>query len=95
MASPAAGAEVRKCTRYQGLVGQYIFQPVAVETAGVQGPSTLQFLQQLEKRISSQTGNKRETAWLFQMISKAVVRENAAAIIAYNIAACLCSTCSQ
>ena len=80
--SPAAGAEARKCARYQGLVDRYIFQPVAVETTGVLGPSTLQFLQQLRKRISSQTGDKRETAWLFQRISMAVVRRNAAAITA-------------
>ena len=62
----AAGAEARKCARYQGLVDRYIFQPVAVETTGVLGPSTLRFLQQLRKRISLQTRDKRETAWLFQ-----------------------------
>ena len=50
--SPAAGAESRKCARYQGLVDRYIFQPVAVEATGVLGPRTLRFLQRLGKRIT-------------------------------------------
>ena len=80
--SAALNAEERKCGRYQGLTDRYIFQPVAVETTGVLGTSTLSFLRQLGKRITAQTGEKRETAWLLERISLAVVRGNSAAVIA-------------
>ena len=79
--SAALNAEERKRGRYQALADRYIFQPVAVETTGVLGASTLTFLRQLGKRITSQTGEKRETAWLLERISLAVVRGNSAAVI--------------
>ena len=79
--SAAAAAEVRKCGRYRGLTDRYLFQPVAIETTGVFGPSTLTFLRELGKRISARTGDKRETSWLLQRISLAVVRGNAAAVL--------------
>ena len=80
--SAAMSAEERKRSRYQGLTDRYIFQPVAVETTGVLGASTLTFLRQLGKRITAQTGEKRETAWLLERISLAVIRGNSAAVIA-------------
>ena len=79
--SAALNAEERKRSRYQALADRYIFQPVAVETTGVLGASTLTFLRQLGKRITSQTGEKRETAWLLERMSLAVVRGNSAAVL--------------
>jgi len=80
--SAAGCAEVRKRERYRGLTDRYTFQPIAVETTGVLGPSTLEFLQQLGRRITSQTGDVSESSWLLQRISIAVVRGNAASIMA-------------
>ena len=78
--SAALNRENHKRSKYQSLTDRYIFQPVAVETMGVLGASTLTFLRQLGRRITAQTGEKRESTWLFERISLAVVRGNAAAV---------------
>ena len=75
-------AEGRKRERYSGLTDRYLFEPVSVETAGTFGSSTLKFLKSLGKRITSQTGDKRETRWMFERISLAVTRGNAASVLA-------------
>ena len=80
--SAASAAEQRKRQKYSGLTDRYLFEPIAVETTGVLGPSTTVFLQRLGKRISARTGNKRETSWLIERISLAVVRGNSASISA-------------
>ena len=80
--SAAAAAEESKREKYLALTDRYLFEPVAVETSGVIGPSTMKFVSGLGKRLSIQTGNKQETAWLFQRISMAVVRGNSASITA-------------
>ena len=54
----------------------------AVETAGTFGMSTLKFLKSLGESISSQTCDKFETRWLFEHISLAVTRGNAALVLA-------------
>ena len=54
----------RKRERYSGLTDRYLFEPVAVETGKTFGTSTLKFLKFLGKRITSQTGDKRETRWM-------------------------------
>ena len=68
------------CT--SGLTTRYISEPVADETTGAFGNSTLNFMKRMGKRVSAQTGERRETAWLFERISLAVVRGNAASVLA-------------
>ena len=85
--SAAASAEDRKRSKYASLADRYQFEPIAVETSGVLGPSTTAFLQRLGKRITAQSGNRRETAWLFERLSIAVTRGNAASILATGYAA--------
>ena len=80
--SAAAAAEEDKRTKYSCLTDRYIFEPVAVEVTGVFGPSTRAFIQKLGRQVSACTGNKRETAWLTERISLAIVRGNAASIAA-------------
>ena len=80
--SAAAGAEERKRNRYLALTDRYLFEPVAVETSGAIGPSTRNFLQRLGKRITERTGNRRESSWLFERISLAVIRGNSASVSA-------------
>ena len=48
---------------------------------GVLGPSTTRFLAELGTRISAVTGDKRESEWLFQRLSMAIIRGNAAAVL--------------
>ena len=77
----ANAAETRKRLKYQTLTDRYIFQPVSVETTGVLGGSTKDFLKELGRRISTETGDLREGAWLRQRISIAIARGNAQCVI--------------
>ena len=79
--SAAKGAEERKKSKYASLTDRYIFQPIAIETAGVFGPSTLTFLKSLGSRIATERGNPREAEYLIQRLSLAVIRGNAQAVL--------------
>ena len=86
--SPGAAAdraEQRKREKYAGLSDRYIFEPVAIETTGVLGTSTACFVRGLGKRIAAQTGDKRESRWLLERLSLAVVRGNAASVLATGV----------
>ena len=82
-----AGAAAEKQERfkrlkYRELSERFRFEPLAVETTGVLGPSSLKFVSELGNRIRQYTGERRETQWLFQRISLAVARGNAASVLA-------------
>ena len=68
--------------RYATLASQYLFVPLAVETSGVIGPAgtKFKFIKELGQRIAAVTGERRETSWLWQRMSMAIIRGNAAAI---------------
>ena len=75
-----AAAEVaasRKKAKYADLGSRYIFQPTAVETLGVFSSSACLLLNETGKRISVNTGESRETGFLFQRVSVLVQRFNA------------------
>lgn len=76
----AACAEEKKFKKYSELDRDYITQPVAVESLGGLGPSTLDFLCDLGRRISTISGNKRATEFLRQRIGIAVQAGNAACV---------------
>ena len=78
----AKKAEKRKVTHYQGLGDRYQFYPIALETTGVYGPQTEDFIKQLGRRLRAYTDEVRQTQWLRQRISVAIARGNAAAITA-------------
>ena len=80
--SAAKTAENRKREKYTDIAKQHIFIPVAVETSGVLGPAAATFLTEIGRRISAVTGDCREVTWLRQRISLAIVRGNAAAVLA-------------
>ena len=83
--SPGAAAnraEQWKRDKYASLADRYLFEPVAIETSGVLGTSTSAFIRGLGMRITARTGDKRETRWLLERLSIAVVRGNAASILA-------------
>ena len=77
-----AEAEVTKCQKYHDLQSNYHLQPVAIETTGVYGKSTAPFLSGLAKKLVDVSGDPRECQWLHQRLSLAVVRGNAASILA-------------
>jgi len=52
-------------------------QPIAVESLGPLNETACQFLKNLGRRISVQSGDERESAFLFQRLSVAIQRFNA------------------
>ena len=78
----ADAAEARKRVHYRSIATRYRFEPLAVETTGVFGRSSAKFVAELGRRISATTGHRRELEWLRQRLSVAVVRGNAAAVLA-------------
>ena len=48
----AANAEDRKRTKYSEFANRYRFKPIAIETAGVMGPSARVIVEEIGKRIS-------------------------------------------
>ena len=81
----AAAPEERKRQRYSGLTNRHLFEPLAVETSGVIGPSSTRFLNELGHKIRRVTGEHQETEWLYQRVSIAVARGNAAALLASGL----------
>ena len=81
-AHAANQAEQAKIEKYRNLTDRYLFQPISVETTGVFGAQTKTFLKDLGRKMSTETGDTRETAWLQQRLSIAVVRGNALCITA-------------
>jgi len=77
---PGAAAELaasRKEEKYVDLDGRYTFEPIAIETLGVFNTSARQLLCDLGRKISENTGEVRETSFLFQRCSVLVQRFNA------------------
>ena len=77
----AAQAELRKRLKYAELEASHHFVPVAIETSGVCGPEALQFLHELGHRLKAETREPRSLQFLFQRISVAIQRGNAAAVL--------------
>ena len=77
----AAGAETRKRAKYFCLEPIYTFIPVAIESSGVFGPQTLEFLKELGNRLSRVTGEEKSYTYLLQRLSVAVQRGNSASVL--------------
>jgi hypothetical protein len=78
--SAATHAEERKRAKYADISIKHIFEPVAVETTGVYGESSREFIRELGRRMTEATDDCREHTWLRQRIGIAVVRDNALSI---------------
>jgi len=57
-----------------------VFQPVAIETLGPLNASALNFLSEVGRRLTSLSGDPRETSFLFQRLSILIQRFNSALI---------------
>ena len=79
--SAALAAEEAKSTKYASFEPRFLFCPVAVETSGVLGPRTFSFLQDIGRLASRLRNDPRETEWLFERISLAIIRGNAHSIL--------------
>jgi len=67
--SVAEAASIRKESKYSSLRPEYLFQPVAIETLGPLNASALNFLSEVGCRLTSLSGDPRETSILFQRLS--------------------------
>jgi hypothetical protein len=79
--SAAIKAEERKSKKYENLINDFIFIPVAIETSGIWGPQALKLIHEIGKKIRIATGEARSTSYLIQRISIAIQRGNAASIL--------------
>ena len=73
-------ASVRKESKYSSLPPEYLFQPVAIETLGPLNASAVNFLSEVGRRLTSLSGDPRETSFLFQRLSILIQRFNSALI---------------
>ena len=71
-------AAVIETNKYSYLLSNYIFIPLACEISGVWCVEGIDFLDELGHRTSTATGWKKETHYLFQRLSVAIQRANAA-----------------
>ena len=78
----AAAAEVSKRRTYEGVSDLYQFCPVAVETLGPMGSDAHTLIRDLGGRLRAETGEHRSTSFLYQRISIAIQRGNAASVLA-------------
>ena len=78
--SAAVKAEKGKLAKYEELEKDYYVVPIAVETFGSWGPEGAQLIKSTGKKIQNLTREKRSTFFLFQRISIAVQRGNAASV---------------
>ena len=79
--SAAERAARGKEQKYTSLQTSHIFIPVAIESLGSWNAEGEQLVKDLGRRLTAVTGEPRETSFLFQRISIAVQRGNAAAVL--------------
>ena len=77
----AALAEEKKSDKFSHLSSQYHFVPVAIETFGAMGPAAASLIKELGSRGSHETGEEKFGLYLYQRLSMAVQRGNAASVI--------------
>ena len=78
----AAKAEALKRSKYTEISKNYHFQPVAIETLGSWGPSTTEFLGQVQRRLTEATNESKEANYFKQALSITIMRGNASSILA-------------
>ena len=72
--SVAGVAEVRKIVKYVEFGRRFIFQPMAVETSGAMGKSTIKCFNDLGRRLTVRFQDQRDSDFLFQIVSLAILR---------------------
>ena len=77
--SAAEGAADRKRSKYAEISNTYTFVPIAFETLGPINNEGRALISDIGRRLTQVTGDKRETAFLYQRLAIAVQRFNAVA----------------
>ena len=77
----ASAAENRKERKYEILLRNYSFIPIAIETFGAWGKIGLKFMKEIGQKITEKTGDKNATQHIMQAISMSVQRGNALSIM--------------
>ena len=77
LATGSVTVEVMKIAKYAELGRRFVFQPVAVETSGAIRKSTIQFVNDLGRRLAVRFQVQCESDFLFQRVSLAILRWNA------------------
>ena len=72
-------AAARKSAKYSSLPSSHSFKPLALEILTPVNTTGIAFLPELGHRLTSITGNLRETMYLFQRVSLAVQQYNSVA----------------
>jgi len=67
--SAAEGAAAHKSAKYTNIETNYMFQPITVESLGPINALGCAFLSKLGRKLSTQSGDDRETSFLFQRLS--------------------------
>src|SRR5688572_20484034 len=67
--------------KYAAITQSHHFVPIAVETAGSWHTESLQFVQELGRKISAATGDQRETSHLLQRLSVALQIGNSLSVL--------------
>ena len=76
----AEAASATKSRKYECLSNTHIFVPVAFETLGPVCSEGASLIASIGFRLSSKSGDPRETQFLFQRLSIAIQRGNAASV---------------
>ena len=76
-----ARAEAGKRLIYRHLDPNHLFEPDAIEISVAFGPSTMEFLEELDIRLNRVVGDANARYYLYQRLSMAVQRGNAASIM--------------
>ena len=79
--SAAEKAEKAKVALYKELSDVYIFTPIAIETLGSLGKLSHGLIKEIGQKIRDITGERRSSFYLFQRISMAIQRGNAASVL--------------
>jgi len=77
----ASAAEARKAQKYADLTDRYDFRPFAVETFGAFGPSALELIDALVRRIQAQSTEVGVRSRIYRRLSSAIQAGNARRII--------------
>jgi len=82
LAGGAASSAARlKTIKYGDLAASYTFVPVAVETLGAWDIDGLDLIREIGRKLTVRTGDSRETFFLFQRLSVAIQKGNAASVL--------------
>ena len=74
-------AELKKMKKYDALKGEYIIQPVALESYGCPGPSTEGFLREIGQRLREESQDPRAGLFFDQRLSLELQRGNVKLIL--------------